>query len=439
MGHLFGFKKIAVVIGWQMMVGCSDPAKVNPNKEPSDPGQAAMLGTDISSKGDPIAAGPTPIGGGTKGSDPIAAEPTPISGANLIVTVEDANVDPSTVQGYIVGNPSQFKAEPLAAGQGGSERTYIIRNVPEGDHDVIMTAGSVGRTGAPGTASDLGIRLSKVKVNKGETRRIERLRIPKMGHLEGVVQLQGKQNHELVMIAFPGTNIPVGISDAGGRYSLKNIPVGTHEITFSHNGYITGRIANQLVESEQTITVPEMVLYPSLGAKGTLTLGDGSGVSTSRTIKVNITPTGDVTLMALSDQPMFANIPWVPFASYTTYTFKEDGMNKNLFLKLSDSNGLISEFSAQVAVMIFGDVNLIVKRSASQTKVALALKATNASQMYITNTVGCGTGGVWENYQPNKEWTPVNSVNAKNTVFVKFRNTAGDESICTSGTIEARE
>jgi hypothetical protein len=68
------------------------------------------------------------------------------------------------------------------------------------------------------------------------------------------------------------------------------------------------------------------------------------------------------------------------------------------------------------------------------TSVTLTLAATGASEMYITNTATCSGGGTWGSYSTTKDWS-LGQTNATATVYVKFRDLAGNESACTSDTI----
>lgn len=69
--------------------------------------------------------------------------------------------------------------------------------------------------------------------------------------------------------------------------------------------------------------------------------------------------------------------------------------------------------------------------SASAT---LTLSATDADQMYITNISGCASGGTWEAFNTAKVWT-LPTANATNTVYVKYRDAARNESTCVSDDI----
>ena len=66
---------------------------------------------------------------------------------------------------------------------------------------------------------------------------------------------------------------------------------------------------------------------------------------------------------------------------------------------------------------------------------ALTLSATGASEMYVTNVAGCTSGGSWETYATSKTGWILGQSNAVATVYVKFRNTAQNESSCVGDTI----
>ena len=70
----------------------------------------------------------------------------------------------------------------------------------------------------------------------------------------------------------------------------------------------------------------------------------------------------------------------------------------------------------------------------ASTAVTLTLAANGASDMYITNASGCAGGGVYEAYSASKSWT-LGQTNGTATVYVKFKDLAGNESSCVNDTI----
>jgi hypothetical protein len=69
----------------------------------------------------------------------------------------------------------------------------------------------------------------------------------------------------------------------------------------------------------------------------------------------------------------------------------------------------------------------------SQTLI-LSLSAGNVSEMFITESAGCSSGGVWEGYSATKTFLAGAGDRAVN-VYVKFRNLALDESPCYNDSI----
>lgn len=70
----------------------------------------------------------------------------------------------------------------------------------------------------------------------------------------------------------------------------------------------------------------------------------------------------------------------------------------------------------------------------NSTNTTLLLSAIGASEMYVTNTPGCSTGGIFESYVPNKTWT-LTQINSMAQVYVKFKDFAGNQTNCLSDSI----
>lgn len=71
----------------------------------------------------------------------------------------------------------------------------------------------------------------------------------------------------------------------------------------------------------------------------------------------------------------------------------------------------------------------------NQATLTMTLAAAGATQMYVTNTSGCASGGTWEAYNTTKSGWPTATYNGSNTIYVKFRDAATNESGCTSDSI----
>ncbi|WP_413577785.1 hypothetical protein ACLVWU_04930 [Bdellovibrio sp. HCB290] len=73
---------------------------------------------------------------------------------------------------------------------------------------------------------------------------------------------------------------------------------------------------------------------------------------------------------------------------------------------------------------------------ATTTSASATLNAsvTGATQMYISNSAGCTSGGSWVAYAASSAWNLPNS-NTTNTVYAKFRDNWGNETVCASDSI----
>ncbi|MFK7874034.1 MAG: hypothetical protein AB8C84_12855, partial [Oligoflexales bacterium] len=71
----------------------------------------------------------------------------------------------------------------------------------------------------------------------------------------------------------------------------------------------------------------------------------------------------------------------------------------------------------------------------TSSSVTLSPAATSASDMYITNTSGCGSGGSWETYATTKAGWSLGQTNSTATVYAKYKDEAGNESTCENDTI----
>lgn len=67
----------------------------------------------------------------------------------------------------------------------------------------------------------------------------------------------------------------------------------------------------------------------------------------------------------------------------------------------------------------------------TSASVNLSLAAAGASEMYLSNDPMCSTGGSWQSFTANRNWTLVD-LNQNTFVYAKFRNAYGSETSCVS-------
>lgn len=115
-----------------------------------------------------------------------------------------------------------------------------------------------------------------------------------------------------------------------------------------------------------------------------------------------------------------------------TYTYKITSLD-------SAGNSTVSACSSSLSIDTTAPTGASISIAAgaaytTNTSVTLTLAATDATQMYITNTSGCASDGSWETYATSKSWT-LGTANDTNNVYVKFKDDAGNETSCVSDSI----
>jgi len=109
----------------------------------------------------------------------------------------------------------------------------------------------------------------------------------------------------------------------------------------------------------------------------------------------------------------------------------------NFELGKVDYSGWLTEAPLQVGVrtpsqQILDDTNISIEENANNTttlEVNIVLSTTSATQMWISNSPNF-TDGAWESFARVKAWTlPLDGEGEKHTVFAKFQDDLGNESV----------
>src|SRR5690606_34775950 len=116
---------------------------------------------------------------------------------------------------------------------------------------------------------------------------------------------------------------------------------------------------------------------------------------------------------------------------------------ENFYLSNLDGNsrviGILDEVSVWDRVLSAGEISDYYDRLntalTNQSTVPLSFNARGApTEMYVTATAGCASGGSWETYEETVDF-PLLNLNGSNTIYVKFRDALGNESACVNDTI----
>ncbi|MFK7872521.1 MAG: hypothetical protein AB8C84_05035 [Oligoflexales bacterium] len=160
-------------------------------------------------------------------------------------------------------------------------------------------------------------------------------------------------------------------------------------------------------------------------------------------------PTTDFTLIATDASEMYiTNTPgcitggsWENYAtSKTAWSSGQTNATVTIYAKFKDEAGNMS--SCVNDTIVHDDIapssetiTIDGGTHTADTTPELTLFSVGADEMYITNTPGCSTGGTWENYGTSKGNWSLGQTDATATVYVKYKDNAGNESSCVSDTI----
>jgi len=166
--------------------------------------------------------------------------------------------------------------------------------------------------------------------------------------------------------------------------------------------------------------------------------GDASTTSTSVTLTLNATGASDMyitnTAGCAADGTLYS------YATTQAWTLGQTNGTATVYVKFIDAAG---NESACLSDTITHDNqaptggSILINNgdsSTASTSVTLTLNATGASNMYITNTSGCAADGTLYSYAATKAWT-LGQSSGTATVYIKFIDSAGNESSCLSDTI----
>lgn len=174
----------------------------------------------------------------------------------------------------------------------------------------------------------------------------------------------------------------------------------------------------------------------SPGVSLTPTISVGSNLEVGATVKLytNSGCTAEVGSITASSSSMNIVSSSLTEGEYVFYA-KQIDVAGNASSCSSASVGYRLDLHQPVASLISVDFGGSSNATyATSTSVTLSISATDATQMYITNTVACSGGGVWDTYSTSPLWT-LSAGDGSKAVYVKFRNALGTESACINDSI----
>ncbi len=211
------------------------------------------------------------------------------------------------------------------------------------------------------------------------------------------------------------------ITNVTSTYTHTPLIAGTtyyYKVAAVKNG-IVGTLSNEVSASPLTMAPTVTSITANAGAEygGTAVTITGTGFVSGASVTIGGASATGVSFV--SSTSLTATTPAGSVGARNVVVTNPDGQT-----------GTLTSGFTYIASPVSGPASIIIS-SNSGTSATLSLYAPSSTEMYVTNTSGCASGGVWEALQSTKVWILTNAGDGTGTVYAKFRNAAW-ESECVS-------
>ncbi|MEY4630146.1 MAG: hypothetical protein RIQ81_266 [Pseudomonadota bacterium] len=227
------------------------------------------------------------------------------------------------------------------------------------------------------------------------------------------------------------TAVPVSGLTIGTTYTVSVVAIDAagNETAASNTGTFTKTDTDPPVFTSLALTGEAADGYINLAEKDGTTELAGNLVASGQTTTEFALGLASATCASMTYGATIPTVDDLPpsDAKYKVCVKLEDGTNTTYGASADIERDIVLPTSTSILINSGAT-------STTTTAVTLTLAATGASAMYISNTAGCGSGGTYEAYATSKAWT-LAQTNGTATVYVKFKDAAGNETACTNDTI----
>ena len=178
------------------------------------------------------------------------------------------------------------------------------------------------------------------------------------------------------------------------------------------------------------------IAHDDIAPSGTsININDGDSFTSDAAVNLSLAAVDATEMYITNNSDCRKNGAWEAYKSSKTWMLGQTNNTANVYVTFRDRAG--NESPCIDSNIIHdnrapSDTNISINGgngSTNETDVILNLLANGASEMYITNTAGCMANGIWESNKSTKNWTLAQTNNTA-TVYMKFRDDAGNESAC---------
>jgi|GEM_PF-2220234 len=236
-------------------------------------------------------------------------DPSGVNGQLVLeLPSEAADIDPCSLEGYVVGNQQNLKLQMTKSGE------YFVNDVPPGEQDLIVTAGALQIESTSGASLKLvsgspsnGIRMNDLRSTSGLRNSVGEVVLPKLSEISGTARLNSSSvtDHAGITVYIPGTGYSA-FTAPDGSYTIANVPAGAHSLFFEKDGFSRGQIEGFVIGGGEEAEAPTVNLYLDAGISGSFSVVN-SVVLNSKTVVLDDTanllmaPSNGAVLMLIGD------------------------------------------------------------------------------------------------------------------------------------------
>jgi hypothetical protein len=202
-----------------------------------------------------------------------------------------------------------------------------------------------------------------------------------------------------------------------------------------------------IVGNISATTTSTITLDTTAGTEYGLSINQGSLFTNQAAVTLSIAAKQFTPQMMISNDGGFSGAIWEPYNSLKPWTITQYGsyvLPRVVYVRYKDVNGVVSSTYQDDIILDVtpptGTVSVLGAKGiqALDSTVTLSLSATDdvsgVGQMMLSNQADF-SGAIWENYATNRAWT----LGSNTTIYVKFKDNAGNISSTNSTSITPKE
>ena len=246
----------------------------------------------------------------------------------MILVNPPKNVDPCSVEGFVVGKEGEVKLKKAKTGE------LFLLDVPPGDRDIIFKA-ATAQTLPSGLmltepARDKGARVNKIDVQPGKIKVVDKVEMGPLLTISGKAKLLNKAtgtDDAGILVFIPGTSF-TALTGTDGSFQMTGVPPGIQNLFYQKEGYARGQMEG--INAEGNVTVGQVnLILGGTGENGFAVVSNGVKMSDGKfhtntfDIELAISPAEEAALMMISEDASFKGARWKPVSSSYSISLRQ--------------------------------------------------------------------------------------------------------------------